>query len=158
MSSPHRKRRGGPATAFLPPLTAGALVRLTCLGDPWLRRYHGLFGRVVRSEGAVVDVALSDGRVVSFWRQEVQMLPGIPGKTNDRTAAGDEYLSCNPSVAGFSLQAERQKASLTQHELAAAMAVTVQRVSQIEGQLSVLPQTAARYARAIRTAMAGRVA
>jgi DNA-binding XRE family transcriptional regulator len=95
---------------------------------------------------------------MAFWRQEVQMLPGNAGKTYDRMAAGDQYIARNRSVPGFSLQVERQKAGLTQREMAAAMAVTVQRISQIEGQLSVLPQTAARYALAIRTAMEGRVA
>jgi DNA-binding transcriptional regulator YiaG len=143
---------GAPIEA-LPTLPAGALVRLSCSEDPWLRRYHGQYGRVVSHKGHVVEVSLKDGTVVPFWRREAQSVPGTPAGRCFSTALDDRCLAELAPVPGFSLQSERQKVGLRQREMAAAMAVTVQRISQIEAQVSVPRQTAIRYLRAIAAAL-----
>ncbi len=139
--------------SVLAPLPRGSLVRLSCVGDPWLSRYHGLFGRVVTSDGTVVEVALSAGSVVSFWRHEVTRLTAPYEPPAKLTESNSESLVSSTAVPGFSLQAERQRAGLTQRAMARAMGVTVQRISQIEGQLAVRPPTVARYVLAIRAAV-----
>ena len=149
----HAKRGVGAPIEALPTLPAGALVRLSCSDDPWLRRYHGQYGRVVSHKGLVVEVSLKDGTVLPFWRREAQPVPGTPAGRGVGTALDDRCLAELASVPGFSLQAERQKVGLTQREMAAAMAVTVQRISQIEAQVSVPRQTAMRYVHAIAAAL-----
>ena len=130
-------------------LVAGTFVRVRRTSDPWLRRYSGSRGRVVRDDGLVADVVLLDGDLVSLWRGEVEPLPA--GLHDERW---ERLLTDQDSVPGFSLQLERQRAGLTQMAIAIAMGVSVPRISQIESLPGVRAATAVRYLDALRTAAA----
>src|SRR5437879_4306970 len=55
-------------------LPAGSLVRVIHAKDPWLRRYSGMRARVGQDDGLIVEVMLSCGHLMSFWRKEVEPL------------------------------------------------------------------------------------
>ena len=129
-------------------LAAGTFVKVGRTSDPWLRRYSGSRGRVVRDDGVVADVMLLGGDLVSLWRGEVEPLPEVSHDEARERLADEDY------VPGFSLQLERHRAGLTQMAIAGAMGVSVPRISQIESLPGVRAATAIRYLDALRTAAA----
>jgi DNA-binding transcriptional regulator YiaG len=134
------------------PVLVGSVVRVICSKDPWLERYSGMHARVECADGLVVDVLLPSGDLQSFWRNEVEPLPSVPSPAEEQSALTDEGM-----VRGFSLQVQRRRAGLTQMALAAAMGVSVPRISQIEARRGVRNATARRYLEAIRAARSDRL-
>src|SRR5437016_12245218 len=96
----HAKRDAGAPIEAPPTLPAGALVRVTCSEDPWLRRYHGLYGRGVSDNGFVVEVSLKDGTVAPFWRREVDTIPGASGSRRAGPGSGDRRSAGVASAPG----------------------------------------------------------
>jgi DNA-binding XRE family transcriptional regulator len=137
------------------PLPAGSLVRVISAKDPWLRRYSGMRARVGQDDGLVVEVLLSCGHLMSFWRNEVE--PVAPTSQDWAYQGPDAVEPPEPpgehgAVPGPLLQAERHRAGLTQAAIATVMGVSVPRISQIEAAPTVLAVTATRYLEALRIA------
>src|SRR2546427_9783143 len=63
-------------------LPVGSLVRVIQAKDPWLRQYSGMRARVRQHDGLIVEIVLSCGQLMSFWRDEGEPLSA----TTDRWA------------------------------------------------------------------------
>jgi hypothetical protein len=141
----------------LQPLLLGSIVRVICSKDSWLERYSGMQARVERDDGLVVDVLFVNGDLLSFWRDEVEPVESMSHFQADERAALPEPRQRSGQqgpIPGFSLQAERRRAGLTQVAIATAMGVSVPRISQIEARPAVRNATATRYLVALRAARA----
>jgi hypothetical protein len=141
----------------LEPLLVGSIVRVICSKDSWLERYSGMQARVERDAGLVVDVLLPSGDLLSLWREEVEPIESRwHAQADPPTALPKPHKRSGQqgAVPGFSLQAERRRAGLTQVAIAMAMGVSVPRISQIEARPAVRSATASRYLIALRAARA----
>ncbi len=140
---------------MLAPLPAGTFVRVSRTRDPWLRRYSGLRARVEEDNGLIAEVMLPGGDLVSLWSYEVEPLASqMRGRVVERSedAAPQGLRTRHHLAPGFLLQSERRRAGLTQMAIAAAMGVSVPRISQIESLPRVRTATAMRYLSALRAA------
>jgi len=138
-------------------LPVGSLVRVIHATDPWLRRYSGMRALVGRDDGLSVDVLLSCGHLMSFWRSEVRPLTATTDVWADQGSGSKEphdILLEDGAVSGHSLQGQRRRSGLTQAAIARVMGVSVPRISQIEAAPAVRTVTATRYLEALQRARA----
>jgi DNA-binding XRE family transcriptional regulator len=139
------------------PLPAGSLVRVIHARDPWLRRYSGMRGHVQQDDGLIVEVLLSCGHLMSFWRSEVKPLTATTDIWSHKGSGSGEPHDRpveHGAVPGRSLQERRRRAGVTQAAIATVMGVSVPRISQIEAVPAVRTVTATRYLEALRRARA----
>ncbi len=136
-------------------LPAGSLVRIIHTNDPWLRRYGGMRASVGQDDGLIVEVLLSCGHLMSFWRNEVAPISVTTdswGHEGSGLGEPHDLLVEHGAVPGRSLQGQRRRTGVTQAAVATVMGVSVPRISQIEAAPAVRTVTAARYLEALRIA------
>src|ERR1700730_13029968 len=110
-----------PTQGHLDRLPVGTLGKVIYATDPWLRRYRGMRAVVGRDDGLSVDVLLSCGHLMSFWRSEVKPLTATTDIWAEQGSGSKEphdILLEDGAVSGHSLQGERRRSGVTQAAIA----------------------------------------